>query len=313
MKFKKSISKVLVLFLALSIVFAAPGKKVYADAYKVVTIGADLTQSQKEDMLKYFKVNKKEVNLLEVTKKEEDKYLNGIATQKEIGTRSISCSYVEPTNKGGINVTTHNIYWVTESMIKNALITAGIENAEVKAAAPFNVSGTAALTGILKGFENSKGGKKIDENKKKAANEEMVVTGKLGDKIGQDEAASLINEIKKEVIKEKPGTQKEIEKIVVNIVNNFNQSLNQDDIKKITALMDKINKLDLDFNKIKSQLNDVTKQLKGTLTSEEAKGFFAKLFEAIKNFFTSIFGGGEEKQEAFNMINTNLKITRLNI
>lgn len=291
MSCKKSISKVLVLFLTISIVLGFTEKKVYADAYKVVTIGADLNQSQKEDMLKYFKVKKEEVNLLEVTKEEEDKYLSGIATQKEIGTRSISCSYVEPTNKGGINVETHNIYWVTESMIKNALITAGIENAEVKAAAPFNVSGTAALTGILKGFENSKGGKKIDENKKKAANEEIMLTGKLGDKIGQDEAASLINEIKKEVVKERPETQKEIENIVVNIVNNYNQSLSKEDIEKITALMDKINSLDLDFDKIKSQLNDVTKQLQGVLTSEEAKGFFAKLFEAIKNLITSIFGG----------------------
>lgn len=313
MNYKKGISRMLVLFLAFSMALAIPGKKVHADAYKVVTIGADLNQNQKEDMLKYFKVKKEEVNLLEVNKSEEDKYLNGIASQKEIGTRSISCSYVEPTNRGGINVTTHNIYWVTENMIKNALITAGIENAEVKAAAPFNVSGTAALTGILKGFENSKGGKKIDEKKKKAANEEMMVTGKLGDKIGQDEAAGLINEIKKEVVKEKPETQKEIEKIVVNVVNNFNQGLSQDDIKKITGLMDKINGLDLDFNKIKSQLNDVTKQLKGTLTSDEAKGFFSKIFEAIKNFFSSIFDGPKESTEAFNIMNTNLKVVRLNI
>lgn len=313
MNFKKNISRMMVLFLAFSMVLAVPGKKVHADAYKVVTIGADLNQTQKEDMLKYFKVNKEEVNLLEVNKSEEDKYLSGIATQKEIGTRSISCSYVEPTNRGGINVTTHNIYWVTENMIKNALITAGIENAEVKAAAPFNVSGTAALTGILKGFENSKGGKKIDEKNKKVANEEMMVTGKLGDKIGQDEAAGLINEIKKEVVKESPKTKQEIEKIVVNVVNNFNQSLSQDDIKKITGLMDKINGLDLDFSKIKSQLNDVTKQLKGTLTSDEAKGFFAKLFEAIKNFFSSIFDGPKESTEAFNIMNTNLKVTRLNI
>ncbi len=97
-------------------------------------------------------------------------------------------------------------------MIRNALITAGVENANVKVGAPFNVSGTAALTGILKGFESSKGGKKIDEEKKKVANEEMVVTGNLGEKIGQDEAANLINEVKKEVVKEKPKTEKENKK-----------------------------------------------------------------------------------------------------
>ncbi len=40
----------------------------------------------------------------------------------------------------------------------------------------------------------------------------MVVTGNLGEKIGQDEAANLINEVKKEVVKEKPKTEKENKK-----------------------------------------------------------------------------------------------------
>jgi Predicted secreted protein len=273
----------------MSIITAIPVKKVYADAFKVVTLGADLTDQQKEEMLKYFNVNKNEVNVLEVNRDEEVKYLGGVASEKEIGTKSISCSYVEPTDKGGLNISTNNIYWVSESMIRNALITAGIKNANVKAAAPFKVSGTAALTGILKGFENSNGGKKIDENKKKAANEELVVTGKLGEKIGQDQAANLINDVKKEVIKEKPKTDKEIEKIVINVTNNYNINLSDGDIKNITSLMGKINSLNLDFNQLKDQLNDVTKQLKGTLTSSEAQGFFNNIWNSIKSFFAKIF------------------------
>lgn len=289
MKFKRIISKLLGIVFSMSVIIAMPIKTVYADAFKVVTLGADLTNQQKEDMLKYFGVTRKDANVLEVTKQEEDKYLKGVASQKQIGTKSISCAYVEPTDKGGLNISTHNIYWVTESMIKNALITAGIQNANVKAAAPFNVSGTAALTGILKGFENSNGGKKIDENKKKVANEEMVVTGNLGEKIGKDEAANLINEVKKDVVKEKPKTEKEIEKIVVNVTNNYGKNLSDEDIKKITSLMNKINGLDLDFKEIKNQLNDVTNQLKGKLNSDEAKGFFDKLMNSIKSFFEGLF------------------------
>lgn len=297
MKCKTVISKLLVLVFTFSLIISASSaNKVYADAFKVVTLGADLTNEQKEEMLKYFGVTRKEANVMEVNKEEEDKYLAGVATRKQIGTKSISCAYVEPTDKGGLNISTHNIYWVTENMIRNALITAGVENANVKVGAPFNVSGTAALTGILKGFESSKGGKKIDEEKKKVANEEMVVTGNLGEKIGQDEAANLINEVKKEVVKEKPKTEKEIKNIVKDATNNYGYKLSDEDMQKITALMDKINGLDLDFKQIKDQLNQVSNKLKDVVTSEEAKGFFSKLWEGIKDFFDNIFSSNKEEK-----------------
>lgn len=286
MRYKTIISKLLVMLLIVSATMCIPSQKAKADAFKNVTLGADLSEQQKEEMLNYFGVTKQEANVLEVNREEEIKYLGDVATQKQIGTKSISCSYVEPTNSGGLKISTHNIYWVNENMIKNALITAGVENANVKAAAPFNVSGTAALTGILKGFENSTNGKKIDENRKKAANAELVTTGNLGEKIGQDKAAGLINEVKKEVVKEKPTDEAETKKIVQNVVNNYNYNLSKDDIDKITALMQKINGLNLNFSQLKGQLNDVTNQLKGTLSSDEAKGLFTKIWLAIKSFFS---------------------------
>ncbi|APC84171.1 DUF1002 domain-containing protein [Clostridium botulinum] len=316
MKCKTVISKLLVLVFTFSLIISASSaNKVYADAFKVVTLGADLTNEQKEEMLKYFGVTRKEANVMEVNKEEEDKYLAGVATRKQIGTKSISCAYVEPTDKGGLNISTHNIYWVTENMIRNALITAGVENANVKVGAPFNVSGTAALTGILKGFESSKGGKKIDEEKKKVANEEMVVTGNLGEKIGQDEAANLINEVKKEVVKEKPKTEKEIKNIVKDATNNYGYKLSDEDMQKITALMDKINGLDLDFKQIKDQLNQVSNKLKDVVTSEEAKGFFSKLWEGIKDFFDNIFSSNkEEKTTSYNVIKVqNITYNKLRI
>ncbi|KEI75819.1 hypothetical protein N486_08545 [Clostridium botulinum B2 128] len=316
MKCKTVISKLLVLVFTFSLIISASSaNKVYADAFKVVTLGADLTNEQKEEMLKYFGVTRKEANVMEVNKEEEDKYLAGVATIKQIGTKSISCAYVEPTDKGGLNISTHNIYWVTENMIRNALITAGVENANVKVGAPFNVSGTAALTGILKGFESSKGGKKIDEEKKKVANEEMVVTGNLGEKIGQDEAANLINEVKKEVVKEKPKTEKEIKNIVKDATNNYGYKLSDEDMQKITALMDKINGLDLDFKQIKDQLNQVSNKLKDVVTSEEAKGFFSKLWEGIKDFFDNIFSSNkEEKTTSYNVTKVqNITYNKLRI
>ncbi|APM39339.1 DUF1002 domain-containing protein [Clostridium kluyveri] len=289
MKCRIFTSKLLILFMVLSVVLIGGVNKVQADAYKVVTLGGNLTEQQKNDMLEYFKVNKQEVNVIEVNIDEEKKYLGDVASSEQIGTKSISCAYVEPTSSGGLQVSTNNIYWVSSSMIKNALITAGIKNANVKASAPFNVSGTAALTGILKGFENSTAGNKIDEETKKVANDELVTTGNLGDKIGKDEAAGLINEIKTEVVKENPKTEGEIKNIVQNVVNNYNFNLSSEDVDKIVSLMSKINGLNLNFSDLKDQLNSVASQLKGSISSEEAKGFFAKIIEAIKNFFSGLF------------------------
>ena len=147
--------------------FATPISNVYADSYKSVTIGYDLTNQQKEDMLKYFDVDRNSASVVEVTSNEEKKYLGDTVSKEQLGNKAISCSYIEPTTTGGLVVDTNNVTWVNASMIKNALITAGIENANVKVSAPFTVSGTAAMTGILKGFENSKDGKKLDESTKK--------------------------------------------------------------------------------------------------------------------------------------------------
>jgi len=289
MKFKLFISKGFILYLSLSVFLTSlPGVPVFADSFKSVTLGADLSNSQKEEMLKYFEVTKNDANILEITSKEEHTYLGKVASESQLGNKSISCSYVEPTDKGGLNVATNNLTWVNDGMIKNALITAGIENANVKASAPFKVSGTAALTGILKGFENSSAGEKIDENKKEAANEELVTTGDIGEKIGQDDASNLMNDIKKDVIKEKPKTKEEINKIVDKSTEEYKTTLSDEDIANIKAVMSKINDLDLNYNNLKDQLNDVTNQLKDKLNSDEAKGFFAKIEELFSNLLGAV-------------------------
>lgn len=290
MKSKRILNRILVGFMTAALVMSVPAKAVYADAYKVVTIGKDLTDQQKKDMLKYFGVDEKTANVIEVNIDEERKYLSDSVSSDKIGTKSISSSYVEPTSSGGLNVSVNNVYWVDSNMIKNALITAGINNANVKVSAPFKVSGTAALTGIIKGFENSSKGAKIDEDKKKTANQELTTTAELGDKIGKDKASKVINDIKTQVIKDKPKDKEAIKKIVEKEVRNYNLKLSSEDIDKITELMNKINGLNLNFSDIKDQLTQVSNQLKGVLSSEEAQGFFSKLASFIKSLFAKLFG-----------------------
>ena len=308
MKFKSFISKLLVIIFTLTVIITGINPNdIKADSFSVVTLGADLTEEQKSQMLEYFGVKANDVNILTVTSAEEYEALGNVATSAQLGSKSISCSYVEPTSKGGLDIKSNNLTWVTVGMIRNALITAGVENDNVIVSAPFKVSGTAALTGILKGFESSKAGEKIDEDKKEAANEEIVVTGNLGDKIGQDDAANLMNDIKTEVIKESPKNDSEVEEIIQNSVDKYNYELSQDDINEIKSVMNKINDLDLNYKDLKHQLNAVTDSLKDKISAEEVKGFFSKIgdfFSNIWNWFKGLFSSDDSDIDN-NSTNTN--------
>lgn len=61
------------------------------------------------------------------------------------------------------------------------------------------VSGTGALTGIQMAYEQASG-EKLDATKTKLANEEMVVTGNLADQLGKNEATTVVNQSKMDVI-----------------------------------------------------------------------------------------------------------------
>ncbi len=108
--------------------------------------------------------------------------------------------------------------------------------------------------------------------------------------------------LKRKLLKKNLKQKKEIKNIVKDTTDKYEYKLNDEDMQKITALMDKINGLDLDFKQIKNQLDQVSNKLKDVVTSEEAKGFFRKLWEGIKNFFDSILNSDkEEKTTSYNI------------
>ena len=263
---------------------------VYADSDTVVTLGKDLDDAQRKQILELFKVDEKDITIIEVNNQEERKYLEGIATEGQLGKLTISSAYVELLEEdSGIKVETYNISWVTKEMYANALVTAGVTNAKVIAAAPFPVSGTGALTGILKAFEQATG-EKISEEQKKVANEEVVRVGELGEEVGQDKASELVKKVKEEIIDKGVKDPEEIKKIIIEIAGSLDINLNIDQIQKIGGLMEKITKLDLNTETIKEQLKDIGSKLDDTLkNNEEVKSLLQKILDAIKNFFNSIF------------------------
>lgn len=283
-KMKTSIIMILTIILSLNAV-------IYADTSAVVTLGKDLTSEQKKQMIDLFGVEKDQVTLIEVNNEEERKYLEGVASEGQLGSRTISSAYVELLDEGsGINVETRNISWVTKSMYESALITAGVKDAKIIAAAPFPVSGTGALTGILKAFEVATG-IEISEEQKKVANEEVFQTGELGDEIGQEEAGELMRMVKEQVISKDIKDLEDIKQTIIQIAGDLNINLNTDQTEKMAKLMEKINGLNLDKEQITSQLKDIGKKLDDVIrNNEEVKSLLQKILDAIKSFFKSIFG-----------------------
>lgn len=296
MKFKKKVSSLLV---AMTII-ASSIVPSFADGTRVVTIGVNNTTEQRQKIFSYFGVKENEVQVLEVNNKEEREYLGGVATEAQLGTKTYSCSYVEPTNSGGINVKTANITWVTSSMVASTLSTAGMTNANAVIAAVFPVSGTGALTGVMKAFEDASG-KKLDEDKKELASEELITTGDLGDKIGQDKATGVVNDIKTEVIKNGTSDATQIADIINNVTNNYNVTLTDAQIKQITDLMEKIASQKYDYNSMKQTLNNVSDVVQDNLKEAGEKvgdsgimDSVGGLFSSIGDWFSNLFGGSKD-------------------
>ncbi|HBT49616.1 MAG TPA: DUF1002 domain-containing protein [Caldanaerobacter subterraneus] len=282
--------KVVSLFLIILFSTLALINPIYATEREIVTLGSDLTPSQQQEMLKYFGVEGKQVKIIKVTNEEERKYLEGLVPDKEIGTRAISSAYLQLLPEGeGILVDTHNITWVSKEMYANAMITAGIKDARVVVAAPFKVSGTAALTGIMKAFEEATG-KKLSEEAKKTANEELVITGKLAEKVGEEKAAELLEKVKKEVIEKRLTDENEIANVIKEVASKLNINLTEDQISQIVQLMKKINQLNLDIETVKKQLEKIGADVeKIKKTVEENKGILQKILKAIQGFLDWLF------------------------
>ena len=253
------------------------------DTNNVVTLGENLTTEQREAMYKYFGTSADKVRTIIVTHSDEVKYMEGIATAEQIGNTTNSCAYVEPTNSGGIKVKTANLNYVTSAMIASTLTTAGMENCNVIAACPFEVSGTGALTGIIMAYETASG-ETLDEGKKEAAMEELITTGDLADSIGSEEATQVIGEVKEEILDKGLTDADEIGDAVDSIAADHDVTLTDDQKQQIVSLMQKISQYDYDLDSIKDTLNNLSGKVGGLESAwNSIKSFFVGSGDGILN------------------------------
>ncbi|MFJ7510150.1 DUF1002 domain-containing protein [Peribacillus simplex] len=269
--------------------------KAFADAAvgeMIVTLGENLTNEQKNMILSEMKAPS-DVEVLTVTNAEEHEYLGDYIASRLIGTKAISSSAITLEEKGtGLKLESKNINWVSDEMYINALATAGVKDATVYVTAPIPVSGTAALTGVIKAYEIS-ADKKIPEDVKQAANEEMVKTAKLGDEIGTEEASALVTKIKEEMAANPPANTEEVREVVESSAKDLGIALNDDQVQSLIDLFNKLKELDIDWNAVGDQLTAAKDKLSNFLESEEGQSFldklkevFSSLIDAIKSLFS---------------------------
>lgn len=272
----KKMKRVIPLMMAAVLASASVPAVAMADSSKVVTLGANLSSEQKTSMYKYFGTTSDSVETIEVTNTDERKYMEGIASEAQIGTRTFSCSYVEPTTSGGVQVKVANLTFVTSSMIASTLLTSGVENCNVVAASPIEVSGTGALTGIMMAYETASG-EQLSEEQKAAATEELVTTGDIANSVGQKEAADLMNDVKENVIEDGLKDEGEIQEAVDDAASDVGVSLTDEQKQRIVALMQTISQYDYDVNALKDTLNNI---------EGKSDGFFSNIWQSIKGVFT---------------------------
>lgn len=277
--------KLQAMFLAITMMLAVPSVSL-ADAAEgdvIVTLGENLTNQQKEDILAELNVPEN-AQIITVSNKEEHDYLGEFIPKAQIGSRAISSASITIGAKdSGLNVQTNNITWVTNEMYTNALITAGVKDAEIQITAPFSVSGTAALTGIMKAYEATTN-EEIPEEIKKVANEEMVKTAQLGDSIGAENAAALMAKVKDEIAKNEPKTEADLRALIERISQELGITLTAAELDTLVDFFNKLKEMDIDWNQVKDQLNITKEKISTFLQSEEGQTFLEKL----QNFLNSL-------------------------
>lgn len=299
MRIKRILTAVLAaVTLSSSISSAIPVQAGQVDA-PYLALGADLSETEKSTVLKLLEVDPARLDqymVVTVTNQDEHNYLDAYMDASVIGSRALSSVVVEKKEAGtGIKVKTQNITYCTTGMYQNALATAGLENAEIRVAGPFQISGTAALVGAMKAY-GAMTGETIDPENAEAATEELVTTSELGETLqDQSKAEELIGAVKDVIVSEDITEPEKIEAVIDEAAQKLEIELAEEDKAKIASLMEKIGDLDLDVDALKEQAQDLYEKLEGldlNISQEQVDGFFAtigswfqEIWETIKGWF----------------------------
>lgn len=306
----------------------ASSKVGYKAGQVIVTLGANLTLPERQQMMQDFGVSTSDTSIKFVSTTNRDIAIELGMNPNTInpGSTSISSTKVTLLPKGsGISVSTNNLTQVTGDMLASALVTCGINDASIVANAPYPVTGQAALAGILQGFQDVTGSQ-IPEQNKKVANQEVNTTLQLGNQIGQTKAENIVTQAKQKVIDQKPSTTVEINNIVNNAAQNNSITLTQAQQQELDNLMQQIKDLNISadqangtlsqiqssIEKGKKDFSNVSEKVKNEFDKLNKEGFFTKIGDFFSNLWHDIatfFDGGTKAVETQGTQNADSSTT----
>lgn len=277
------------------------------DASKsIIALGADLSAEQRATVLSLMDVTEADLanyQVVTITNDMEHQYLDAYMDVSVIGSKSLSSVKITPAESGhGVLVTTKNINYCTTGMYRNALLTAGVSDADILVVGPTEISGTAALIGAIKGYE-AMSGESVSDTTLDTAMNELITTGEIAmqDADSQD-IEELIAFVKAKVAAGGLDSDDQIRSAIEEGEDKFGVTLTEDEINQIIAIMQKINQLGLDPNVLVAQAEDLyskfgkdflknldTDAIAKEVAKSAASGFFAKIGDAIKGFFAGLF------------------------
>lgn len=264
-----------------------------------LALGADLSEEQKNTVLSIMGISPEELgnyDVVYVTNAEEHQYLDSYISSSQIGSKAWSSIVIVEREKGsGLNISTTNINYCTVGMYKNALTTAGVTDADIIIAGPKNISGTAALVGVFKAYQEMTGNV-VEENVVDAALNELVITGQLEESIegiSDEEVEEFIAYIKSVIAENDLTDEGEINEVIDEACEKYGVTLSEQERQQIVDLLLKITSLGIDLDGLVDYAQSLYNSYKngesfGTSTTEG--GWLSKLFSGVTDWFKKLVG-----------------------
>lgn len=274
--------------------------EIKADDKPYLALGADLTEEQRNTVLSLMGIdpaNLASYDVVYVTNAEEHQYLDAYIDSSQIGNKSLSSVVIVEREKGsGINISTSNITYCTVGMYKNALATAGITDADIIVAGPTGISGTAALVGVFKAYQEMTG-ETIDASIVDAALNELVITGQLEESIAglsDEEVEEFIAYIKSVIAENDLKDEASINQAIDDACAKYGVTLSDSERQQIIDLLLKITSLGIDLNGLVDYAESLYNSYKNgggdvSSTLSSVGAFFTNAFTAIADFFKGLF------------------------
>ena len=268
----------------------------------IVALGEDLSPQQRTTVLNLMGLTEEDLascTVITITNEQEHQYLDAYVDPSVIGTKALSSVMVTPAESGhGVMVSTRNINYCTTGMYRNALLTAGVQDADILVVAPTELSGTAALIGAVNAYEKMSGDDISDTTLDTAMNE-LVATGEIAThSASSEQVEELIAYIKGKLAAGELDNEEEIRMAIAEGEEKFGVDLTDEEVQQIIDFMMKIKDLGLDPNMLLDQAADLYEQYGDELLQKAQDpgfwdgvgNFFVSAGNAIADFFKDLFG-----------------------